>query len=276
MRRALMAACLVVLALAASAAAQDYLQFQRGFQRSAVPRFPTTNSFDGKFSFCRLFYTRVRSEYGGQGWWTDYPDADTNFSIRLAELTKTRVSQDPEGEPNHFVVRADNPELFECPFVTIEDAGTAQFTDAEVRGLREYLLKGGFLWSDDFWGEYALEYFAKELERVFPEREYRLKDIPLGHPLFRMMFEMNKIPQVPSIQHWFRSGGETSERGAETDRVNFQGISDKNGRVMVLITHNTDIADAWEREAEDPRFFYLFSPEGYAVGINILLYAYTH
>jgi hypothetical protein len=284
MRRALIAACGVVVLLAASVAAQDYLQWQRGgFQRSAVPRFPTANSYDGSFSFCRLYYNRVRSEYGGQGWWTDYPDADTNFSVRLSELTKTRVSQDPDGEPNHLVVRADSPEIFECPFVTIEDAGTAQFTEAEVRGLRAYLLKGGFLWSDDFWGEYAYDYFAEELARVFPEmtrplgqKEYMLRDIPLGHPVFRMMFEMNRIPQIPSIQHWRRTGGETSERGPESEHVNFQGIADENGRLMVLITHNTDIADAWEREAEDPRFFFLFSPEGYAVGINILLYAYTH
>jgi hypothetical protein len=142
--------------------------------------------------------------------------------------------------------------------------------------LRNYLLKGGFLWSDDFWGEYALDFFTEQLARVFPEHEYRLKDIPLGHPVFRMMFDMNRIPQIPSIQHWRRTGGETSERGPESEQVNFQGISDKNGRLMVLITHNTDIADAWEREGEDPRFFFLFSPEGYAVGINILLYAYTH
>ncbi len=120
-------------------------------------------SFDGAFNFCRLFYTSVRSEYGGQGWWTDYPDADTNFMIRLSELTKTRVSQDPDGTPNHVVVRADSPELFSCPFVTIEDAGTARFTDAEVAGLRAYLLKGGFLWSDDYWGTLAMESFDNEL-----------------------------------------------------------------------------------------------------------------
>ena len=282
MRRALIA-CMVVLLLAAAAAAQDYLQWQRGFQRSAVPRFPSANSFDGSFTFCRLFYNRVRTEYGGQGWWTDYPDADTNFSIRLSELTKTRVSQDPDGEPNHLVVRADSPDIFECPFVTIEDAGTAELTTSEIRGLREYLLKGGFLWSDDFWGDYALESFTEQLARVFPEmtlpkgqRQYELQDIPIGHPVFRMMFEMNQIPQIPSIQHWRRTGGETSERGPESAQVNFKGISDQKGRLMVLMTHNTDIADAWEREGEDPRFFFLFSPNGYAVGINIFLYAYTH
>jgi Domain of unknown function (DUF4159) len=276
MRRAL-AACALAVTLAAVAAAQDF-PFQRGFFRSrAAPRFPTKDSFDGTFTFCRLYYTSIRMEAGGQGWWTDYPDADRNFMIRLSELTKTRVSQDPENnEPNHLVVRADQPELFECPFVTIEDSGTAQFSDAEIAGLRAYLLKGGFLWADDFWGPDALEYWIAELGRVLPERQYQVVDVPLTNPVFRMMFEMDHIPQIPSIQHWRRTSGETSERGPLSEHVNFKGIFDQRGRLMVLMTHNTDIADAWEREGEDPRFFYLFSPEGYAVGINVLIYSLSH
>jgi len=270
--RAVITASLVALTLAAGASAQDYFQFQRRFQRT--PKFATEASFDGAFNFCRLFYTSVRSEYGGQGWWTDYPDADTNFMIRLAELTKTRVSQDPEGTPNHLVVSAESNELFNCPFVTIEDAGTARFTEPEVAGLRAYLLKGGFLWSDDFWGPVALESFETEMRRVLPE--YTVVELTSTHPIFRMMFEFDKIAQIPSINHWRRSGGETSERGPDSEHVNLRAILDARGRVMVLMTHNTDIADAWEREAEDPRFFYLFSPDGYAVGINILLYSLSH
>jgi hypothetical protein len=275
MRRAA-AACLVSLALAAGVGAQDYLQWERGVFRSNVPRFPTAESFDGSFNFCRLFYTSVRREYGGQGWWTDYSAADKNFMIRLSELTKTRVSQDPEGEPNHLVVRADSADLFQCPFVTIEDAGTAEFSEAEIKGLREYLLKGGFLWADDFWGTLAWENWTAEIARVLPQREFKIVDITPDHPIFRMLFEFDRIPQIPSINHWRRFGGETSERGPDSAQVNLRAILDSRGRVMVLMTHNTDIADAWEREAEDPRFFYLFSPAGYAVGINILLYAMSH
>jgi hypothetical protein len=270
--RRLITAGLVALTLAAGVSAQDYFQFQRRFRQA--PKFATADNFDGSFNFCRLFYTSVRSEYGGQGWWTDYPDADSNFMIRLSELTKARVSQDPDGTPNHLVVRGDSPELLDCPFVIVEDAGTAHFTAGEVAGLRAYLLKGGFLWSDDFWGTYALENFEAELALILPE--YRVIDLTPSHPIFRMMFEFDKIPQIPSINHWRRSGGETSERGTESEHVNLRAIVDERGRVMVLMTHNTDIADAWEREAEDPRFFYLFSPNGYAVGINILLYALSH
>jgi len=273
MRRAL-TACLLAITLTAVVSAQDYFQFQRGFQRT--PRFPTAGSFDGSFSFCRLFYESVRYEYGGQGWRTDYPAADANFMIRLAELTKTRVSQEPDGEPNHLVVRADDDALFECPFVTIEDAGTASFSDAEAAGLRQYLLKGGFLWADDFWGTLAWENWTTELSRVLPKKQFPVVDLTPDHPVFRMMFEFDRVPQIPSIQHWRRYGGATSERGPDSDHVHVRGIADARGRLMVLMTHNTDIADAWEREAEDPRFFYLFSPKGYAVGINVLLYAMSH
>src|SRR4029453_9247832 len=102
-------------------------------------------------------------EEGGAGWSTDYPNADTNFSIRLSELTKTRVSRTSEGEPNHLVVRPTDDALFQCPFVQMSDGGTAGFTDEEAAALRAYLLKGGFLWADDFWGDDAWDHLTGEL-----------------------------------------------------------------------------------------------------------------
>jgi hypothetical protein len=265
-----------LLILAASALAQAQFQGFRGGQRRFPPRLATSESFDGGFTFCRLQYDQVRWEDGGQGWWTDYPDADINFSVRLSELTRTRISRQRGGEPNHLVVRPTDDALFQCPIVEIEDAGTASFSDEEVVRLREYLLKGGFLWSDDFWGSAALRSFESELARVLPPLEYPIRDITPDHPIFRTMFPLTEIPQIPSIQYWRRSGGETSERGQDSAHVDLRGIADRHGRLMVLMTHNTDISDAWEREAEDPRFFYEFSPKGYAVGINVVLYSLTH
>jgi len=274
--RALAAATLLVSLVVAATGAQDIFQWRRGGFRREAPRFATPESFDGGFNFCRLMYTSYTREAGGQGWWTDYPDADKNFSIRLSELTKTRVSRQPNGEPNHFVVQATDDTLFQCPFVEIEDAGTAEFTEDEVVRLRQYLLKGGFLWSDDFWGTAAWDSWVAELARILPPAEYPIIEIPRDHPIFRMQFPVSVIPQIPSIQFWRTNGGATSERGAESSQVHFRGVTDRQGRLMVLMTHNTDISDAWEREGEDPRFFYQFSPDGYAVGINVLLYSMTH
>jgi hypothetical protein len=273
-RRALWVAT-AVLAVATAAAAQEWWGRWGGYSR--VPaRFATAESYDGSFTYCRVMYTSERYEPGGQGWRTDYPDADVNLSIRLAELTRTRVSRLDSGMPNHLVVRLTDDALFDCPFVMIEDAGTAGFHEEEIDALRTYLQKGGFMWVDDFWGARAWDSWVRQLRRVLPSAEYPIHDLPLDHPLFRTTFDVKSLPQIPSIQFWRQSGGLTSERGAESAEPHFRAVSDRHGRIMVLMTHNTDISDAWEREGEDPRFFYSFSPDGYAVGINVLMYAMTH
>jgi len=247
----------------------------RGF-RGEPPRYATADTFDGMFHFCRIQYDSDRREAGGQGWTTDYPGADTNFSIRLSELTKTRVSMIRPGEPNYVVVRLTDDALFQCPFAIIEDAGTASFSQIEIENLRKYLLKGGFIWSDDFWGDRAWEQWVREIGKVLPPAQYPIFDVPRDHAMLHTLFEATTIPQTPSIQFWRQSGGRTSERGAESSERHVRAIADERGRVMVLMTHNTDTADSWEREGEDPDFFYQFSPEGYAFAIDVLMYTMTH
>ena len=104
-----------------------------------------------------------------------------------------------------------------------------------------------------------------------------MTDVPLDDPIFSSQFVVTKVPQITNIGFWRRSRGrETFERGADSREAHFRAIRDAHGRIMVAMTHNTDIADSWEREGEDPGFFYQFSPDGYALGINVLLYAMTH
>ena len=220
-------------------------------------------------------YARVRAEESGIGWQTDYPYAERNLMIRLSELTKTGVSMDERGEPNHFVVRATDETLFQCPFIMASDAGTIGFTPEEAERLRLYLLKGGFLWVDDFWGSRAWEHWAAEISRVLPE--YPIVDLPADHGLFHALFNVSKVPQITNIQFWRQFKGRvTSERGADSRNATLRAIMDDHGRIMVAMTHNTDVADSWEREGEDPAFFHQFSPDGYALGINVLLYSMSH
>ena len=222
-------------------------------------------------------YTSVRREANGGGWRTDYPYGEINLTTRLSELTRTPVSRDTDGRPNHYVVRLIDNELFECPFTMASDVGTIGLHPDEVEQLRLYLLKGGFLWVDDFWGEAAWEQWRGELARVLPPSEYPIEDVALSDPIFRSQFTVTKVPQITNIGFWRRTAGrETSERGEETRTPHFRAIRDHRGRIMVVMTHNTDVADSWEREGEDPEFFYQFSPDGYAVGINVLLHAMTH
>jgi hypothetical protein len=244
-----------------------------GFYGWTPPRFPTDQSFKGSFTFCRVMFTSNRREK--RGWDTDYPGADINFSVRLAELTRTRVTKQVTGtDPEYVVVRLTDAELFQCPFVLFEDAGTIALRAEEVARFREYLLKGGFAFVSDYWGPRAKDQFDEEISRVLPPDRYPIADLRIDHPLWHMQFDLKEVPQMPSIQSWRRSGGNT-DRGV-TDPPDARGIADDHGRLMVVMIHNSDIPDGWEREGEDPAYFYQFSPDAYAVGINVLLYAITH
>jgi hypothetical protein len=236
---------------------------------------PTEQSFDGGFNFCRAAFQTGRSRRGS-GWSVDYPRADVNLSIRLSELTRTRVSFDAAKEPRHFVLPLTDPSLFRCPFVMMTEPGGLVLDDEEVLRLREYLQKGGFLWADDFWGSVAWDMFEQEMRRVLPADQYPLRDLDRDHPLFRMQFPVEAVKQIPSINFWAGTGGGTSENGSDSGVPRARAFVDTKGRVLVLATHNTDYGDSWEREGDDPAYFYAFSVDGYAFGINVLLYAMSH
>jgi hypothetical protein len=229
------------------------------------------------FTFCRVAYRQVRREPLGQGWRTDYPDGDRNLMLRLSQLTRTPIRQTQHGEPDHRIVQIMDDELFECPFIFMSDVGTIGIDPEEAERLRQYLEQGGFLWADDFWGSWAWETWTREIAKVLPPAEFPIFDIPTGHLLLSALYAVHEVPQIPSIQFWRRSGrSSTSERGPDSAEPHLRGIRDKKGRLIVVMTHNTDIADGWEREGEDDQFFFQFSPESYALGINIVLYALTH
>ena len=273
-RRATIVATACVAVLAAAGAVQAQRFFREG---SFAPRWAPPHMPDASFVVCRLAYRQVRSEQSGIGWQTDYPYAEVNLTTRLSELTKTRVSVDGNQEPNFYVVRFTDDALFNCPITVASDAGTIGINDEEGERLRTYLLKGGFLWVDDFWGPEAWDHWAAQIGRVLPAPEYHIEDVPLDDPMLRTMYEIKQIPQITNIQFWRRSGGYvTSERGTDSDEVHLRVIRDSHRRIMVVMTHNTDVADSWEREGEDPAFFYQFSPAGYALGIDVVIHAMTH
>jgi hypothetical protein len=265
---------LAVMAILVIGVTSGYAQrIFAGFYGTTAPRFPNKDSFQGTFTFCRAMFNSNRREK--RGWDTDYPGADINFSIRLSELTKTRVARQAVGtDPEYVVVRLTDAALFQCPFVLMEDAGTMVLSPPEVTAFREYLLKGGFVFVSDYWGPLAREQFDEQIGRVLPRTDFPVTDLRLDHPLWHTQFQLKVVPQMPSIQSWRRGGG-TTDRGV-TDPVNARGIADVRGRLMVVMIHNSDIPDGWEREGEDPEYFFQFSPDAYSVGINTLLYAITH
>ena len=267
----------LVAALLVVSAGYTFAQFGRGGFFNSPVRLAPSAFPDRDFVVCRLMYTSVRREPSGGGWRTDYPYGEINLTIRFSELTRTPVSQSGGREPNHYVVRLTDDELFQCPFTMASDVGTIGLTDEEAERLRLYLLKGGFLWVDDFWGPLAWEQWTHEFSKVLPPEQFPIQDVPVDDPIFKSQFIVEKVPQITNIEFWrMTRGRETSERGADSAVPHFRAVRDNHGRIMVVMTHNTDIADSWEREGEDPAFFYQFSPDGYAVGVNVLLHAMTH
>lgn len=94
----------------------------------------------------------------------------------------------------------------------------------------------------------------------------------MEHPIFHTFFDIEAVPQIPNIGLWTRAGL-TSERGRDSAVPHFRGIADRSGRLMVVMSHNTDFGDAYERESESPDYFRRFSVPGYALGVNIVLYS---
>jgi hypothetical protein len=263
---------IVAIAAALLAATGAEAQFGRGRARARVA---TAADHDGAFHFCRAWFRNGFIGDADGNWSVDYPQADLNLSIRLAELTTTAISRDVSARPNHLIVRLTDDALFQCPFIMMTEVGAAFLDDSEVARLREYLLKGGFLWVDDFWGTYAWDVWVSQIRKVFQPPDYPIIDLPADHPIYRTQFVVAGTPQIPNIGWWLNTGT-TSERGPDSVDVHTRAITDENGRIMVLMTHNTDLGDSWEREADDPTYFYQFAASGYAFGINVVLYALTH
>jgi hypothetical protein len=273
-RRVLATVALIVFVAAATAA-------QRGGRRGGGPAqrplaYATLDDFDGTFQFCRVVFRQASNGDGGN-WSVDFPRADENLSIRLSELTKTPVGMDADGVPRHLLVTLRDPlALSHCSFIMMTEVGSLYLDDQEAANLRDYLLKGGFLWADDFWGDRAWDIFDSQIHRVLPSGTYPIIDLPMEHPIFHSQMTVARVPQIPSINFWGGPGGPTSERGAESAVPHARAILDEHKRVMVFITHNTDLGDSFEREGDSRAYFLEFSVPGYALGVNVLLYALTH
>lgn len=232
------------------------------------------------FSFARVRYTRLtrsgRVWWNGGYWFSDYPDSDLNLSFRLQQMTSLMVN------PDARVIDLTDPELFDYPWIYMVEPGLMILEEDEVAVLRKYLLNGGFLMADDFWGKPQWANFEREMKRVFPSRQW--VELEMDHPIFHSVYDL-KGPkeklQIPNVRIGRQAEvtGITWEfhEGEVCKDLHYRALFDDKNRLMVIGCYNTDNGDGWEREGEDVYFFHRFSENAaYPLAINIIVYSMTH
>jgi hypothetical protein len=223
------------------------------------------------FTFVRI--KRERGYGSGGDWSTDTPDSDLNLSFRLQQVSSMKL------DPNGLFMRLTETNLSRYPFIYMVEPGSLYLSDEEAAALRNYLLNGGFLMLDDFWGEHQWAAMEHELKKVFPDRGF--VELELNHPLYHCVFDIKSKGQVPNVSLGTRSErtGVTWEYhdGEECKEVHHRAIYDDKGRMMVIATHNTDNGDGWEWEGDNHYYFEHFSEKiAYPLTMNIIFYQMTH
>jgi hypothetical protein len=200
---------------------------------------------------------------GRSSWTTDYPCSDRHFTQAMRRLTRvhTRSAEQP--------VNVDEGDHYDWPWLYAVETGQWQLTDAQAKGLREYLLRGGFLMVDDFHGTYEWEVFAASMTRVFPDRP--IVEIERSDAVFHAIYDLNDRYQVPGAQ--FLNSGRTYEQDGVDPH--WRGIYDDKGRLMVAICFNMDLGDAWEW-ADAPEYPEKYSALAIRTGVNYVVYSMTH
>jgi hypothetical protein len=231
------------------------------------------------FTFTRIIFKSAPGRPSFLGWVNDYPDADLNLSARLQQLTSLKT--DPDGR----VLKLTDPALFDYPFIFMSHPEGMELRDEEVSALRKYLLNGGALMTDDFWGDRGWAHFEDVMKLVLPGRNW--VELPIEHPLFHCVFDLHgpvKELQVPTMQMWLRNYDPDDPqsfpsvfRGEGSREMHVRAWLDDRQRIMVIALHNTDTGDGWEREGENEVYFHQFSENrAYPLAVNAIFYLMTH
>ncbi|HYL36823.1 MAG TPA: DUF4159 domain-containing protein [Bryobacteraceae bacterium] len=198
-------------------------------------------------------------------WTQDYPRADRHFSEAVRRLTRLRVRS--VEQPINL---EDGDDAYNWPWLYAVQVGEWGLTESQGKVLRDYLLRGGFFMADDFHGNYEYQMFEKRIRYVFPDRP--IVDIPDDDAIFHTVFDLDDRFQVPGAEH-LRVGAKNPNDGGVG--AHWRGIYDDKGRIMVAISYNSDLGDAWEW-ADSPQYPERFSGLAIRIGVNYIIYAMTH
>lgn len=263
-------ALLVMALLAPSLAQRPFDDFSNFRQRRRSPQIQAdTGPSFGEYTFVRTIYDSPyrgrRGYYGAGTWTTDYPEADNNFIVGLREWAGTNLKIAPR--PEQLEILDDR--VFDYPILYAVEPGFMELSTEQAGRLREYIMRGGFIFWDDFWGEAEWDNVQEQIHKIDPE--FEIQDLPLSHPIFHSYLDVEEVVQVPNIYNAQR--GVTSEKGGIVPH--YMGVVNKKGRVVGFISRNCDMGDAWEW-INDPSYPVKYGLPAYKVGINVVIYAMSH
>jgi hypothetical protein len=223
-----------------------------------------------EFHFLRLEYTDrpdARRPFGRGGWWLqDWPEAETHFAQGIRRLTRIDT-----GEGRHLGLMDDR--IFDYPWVYATQVGYWDLSRAEAARLRDYLLRGGFLVVDDFYGLRDWDVFRATMQEVLPEQT--ILDLRDDDPLFSVLYQIRERTFIPGLRHLRRGPGGTIVAQPQTMPPTWRALYDPKGRLLVAINFNMDIGDAWEH-ADLPEYPADMTMLAYRFGLNYILYSMTH
>jgi len=273
-----------LLAISAVVFAPAILAFQREFRvyqslegYDNIP-LPEDYKVPGEWVFARLMYpphphARFSRPYrfggidwreGGTSWSQDYPRADRHFAQAMRRLT--RVNARSVEQPVNL---DDGDDVYNWPWLCAGEMGDWKLTDSQIAKLRDYLLRGGFLMLDDFWGTEEWDRFYETMRAVFPDRP--IVEIDNDDPIFHSVYDLDDRYQVPG--QWALMRGTTYRNDGY--KAYWRGIYDDNNRLMVAMCFNSDVGDSWEW-ADEPRYDEKYSALGIRIGVNYVIYSMTH
>ena len=267
----------LLLALGGIAFVGAVYAFQKPFRQYPgveYDDFPVPQDWSEKtvWVFARLMYPPIQGfgyrygwnwKQGASNWTIDYPRSDRHLVQAVRRLTRlhTRSVEQP--------IDLDEGEQFDWPWLYGVEVGHWNLTDSQTKGMREYLLRGGFFMCDDFHGTQEWEVFVASMNRVFPDRP--IVEIPNPDAIFHSVYNLDDRYQVPGAQ--FLYSGRIYEKDGTVPH--WRGIYDDKGRLMVAICFNMDLGDSWEH-ADNPQYPEKFSALGLRIGVNYVIYSMTH
>jgi hypothetical protein len=266
-----------LITISAAAFAQQAFRVYDSFEGDdSTDDLPADYKVPGEFVVGRLMYpSRMRLGFsrggdwrsGGTSWAVDYPKGDRTFARLLRRLT--RVNARSVEQP---VNPDDGDDIYHWPFLIVGLAGYWELTDQHCTMLREYLLRGGFLFADSFFGSDSWIGFEEGMKCIFPDRH--IVDLTDDHPVFHAVYDLKNMTktQIPNMNSLMRGGAGWFSDGAVP---HWRGISDDNGRLMVLIAFNNDVSDSWQW-ADDERYPADLANLGLRIGVNIAAYSMSH